>query len=285
MRTIPASAVDCVLDIRATVGEGAIWSGAMQRLLWVDIPAGRVNRFDPATGANEVWKMERPVGCVAETASGRIVAALTDGFHLLDPADGGLTPLGGPSPGDRGHRFNDGTTDPAGRFLAGTMPLGGADPNDATGTLYAFDGSEAREVMRGFHVINGLAFSPDGRTAYVSDSFAPIRTIWAFDYAVETGEWSNRRVLLDTADLPGRPDGGAVDSEGGYWMAGVGGWCLNRITPEGRVDTVVEMPVERPTRIAFGGPDLGTLFVTSIRTPGEPETRRPAGSSHCTAPG
>ena len=257
--------VDCVLDARARVGEGAIWSTAMQRLLWVDIPAGRVNRLDVTTGFNESWDMGRAVGCVAETASGQIVCALTDGYATLDPANGDISPTSGPRPEDRQHRFNDGTVDPRGRFIAGTMPLSGASDEDSDGRVYTYDGHDATEVMRGFHVINGLAFAPDGRTVYASDSYAPIRTIWAWDYEPASGAWSNRRVFFDTGQLAGRPDGGAIDSAGCYWSAGVGGWQLYRITPEGQLDMTIDMPVERPTRIAFGGSDLATLYVTSIR--------------------
>ena len=256
--------VDCVLDARARVGEGAIWSVAMQRLLWVDIPAGRVNRLDVTTGNNESWDMGRAVGCVAETASGQIVCALSDGFATLDPVSGKSGRTIGPCPEDRNHRFNDGTVDPHGRFIAGTMPLAGASNEDSDGRVYSFDGQNTTELMRGFHVINGLAFAPDGRTVYASDSYSPVQTIWAWDYEPESGVWSNRRTFFDTAELAGRPDGGATDSAGCYWSAGVGGWQLYRITPEGKLDMTIDMPVERPTRIAFGGSDLETLYVTSI---------------------
>ena len=130
MRPVP---VDVVLPIRAALGEGAIWSAATGRLLWVDITAGRVHRSDADAGTDEAWEIGRPVGCVAERADGRIVCAATDGFALLDPETGFVAPADGPAPGTRGHRFNDGATDRAGRFVAGTMPLGGPSEDDATG--------------------------------------------------------------------------------------------------------------------------------------------------------
>lgn len=256
--------VDLALDARAAIGEGALWSPARRRLLWVDIHAGEVHALDPETGRDDAWDVGLPVGCVAEGADGRIVCALTDGFSALSTGDGALERLGGPAPGAHGHRFNDGTVDPLGRFLAGTMPLGGASADDATGTLHAFDGRTSREIMAGFHCQNGLAFSPDGRTAYVSDSFVDVRTIFAHDHDPETGAWGARRVFFDTRAVAGRPDGASVDADGCYWMAGVGGWELVRLTPEGRVDRRIALPVERPTRPAFGGPDLSTLYVTSI---------------------
>ena len=255
-------AVDCVLDIRATLGEGAIWSVALHRLYFVDIPEGRLHRFDPSSGGHETWPLGRPLGCVAETETG-VIAALTDGFFHIDLPAGTERRLAGPSPAEYGHRFNDGTTDPMGRFYAGTMPLAG--PSDTPeGVLHVLDRGESRPVMDGFHTINGLAFAPDGHTAYVSDSYPAVRRIWAYDYAPATGAWTNRRVFLDTREMPGRPDGGAVDADGCYWMAGISGWQLVRITPEGKVDRIVEMPVERPTKPMFGGANLDVLYVTSI---------------------
>lgn len=261
----PGLVADCVLDAGARIGEGAIWSSREMALYWVDIPAGLLQRFDPETGVNESWDMGEPVGCFALCASGRVVVALTSGFHEFDTETGKLVRLCGPEPGQHGHRFNDGSVDAAGRFLAGTMPMSGSTEENTSGMLYSLGSDLAvQEVMGGFHTQNGLAFSPDGRTAYVSDSFATVRTIWAFDYDVDDGSWANRRVFFDTRSVAGRPDGGAVDADGCYWMAGVGGWQLVRITPQGRVDMEIPMPVEKPTRIAFGGADYRTLFVTSI---------------------
>ncbi len=166
------------------------------------------------------------------------------------------------------------------------MPLAGSSATDASGTLFSFDGSApAREVLSGFHTINGLAFAPDGRTAYVSDSFPAIRTIWAFDHDPDDGAWSNRRVFFDTRAVAGRPDGAAIDAEGCYWMAGVSGWQLVRITPGGKVDRVIPMPVERPTRPAFGGPGGATLFCTSIAVPDDPRQPQSGGVFALSVPG
>jgi sugar lactone lactonase YvrE len=122
-----------------------------------------------------------------------------------------------------------------------------------------------------------MAFSPDGRLFYWSDSDPSVQTIWVADYDPASGTLGRRRVLAKTDELAGRPDGGTIDADGCYWMAGVGGWQLVRFTPDGRVDRIVDMPVERPTKIAFGGADLKTLYVTSIsggQTPGT-EARQP----------
>ena len=117
---------------------------------------------------------------------------------------------------------------------------------------------------------NGLAFSPDQRTMYWTDTAQQL--IWAFDYDVETGVAVNRRIFFDAASLPGKPDGACIDADGGYWLACVYGWAVVRITPDGRLDQTIELPVEKPSMPAFAGPGLDTLVVTSISTGG----RRPA---------
>ncbi|PWR00448.1 SMP-30/gluconolactonase/LRE family protein [Leucothrix pacifica] len=216
-------AIDCVLDIKADIGESAVWCTETHSLFWVDIPKGTLNSFDPTTGHNQSWSMGESLGCFALTNRATIVLALASGsVYCLDVI-----------------------TDQD-------------EPEDKEAAV------NVRKIMSGFHIPNGMAFSPDGKTAYISDSFPEIRTIWAYDYDLTDGVWSNQRVFFDTKGRPGRPDGGTIDADGCYWMAGVSGWELVRITPAGKVDMVIEFPVEKPTKIAFGGDNLDTLFVTSL---------------------
>lgn len=274
--------IECVLNIKAALGEGAIWDREERALFWVDIPAGRLHRFDPVTLENRTWQMPDKIGCVALRRTGGAVVALANGFHALDFDTGDVTPICDPEPQTPGNRFNDGATDPVGRFWAGTMPKDG--PGDSPeGALYRLDpDGTAPRMGEPMWVPNGMAFSPDGRTMYLSDSYVAVRTIWAFDYDCDTGTPSNRRVFLDTHVLAGRPDGAAVDADGCYWMAGVGGWQIVRITPEGKIDRIIPMPVERPTKIAFGGDNLDIMFVTSIGpkwcTPGTLDRQPNAGA-------
>lgn len=256
--------IERVLDCRASIGEGAIWSVAEQALYWVDISRPTLNRFDPATGTNTSWEMPSAIGCFALCGDGTAVVALCEGFHHFHPDSGALRLLADPEPDKPGNRFNDGNVDSMGRFWAGTMPIAGPGETPE-GSLYCLDLDGSTRRMDGeFWVQNGLAFSPDGRTMYVSDSYAPVRTIWAFDYDLDSGVPSNRRVFFDTRNVAGRPDGAAMDVDGCYWMAGVSGGQLVRLTPQGKVDRIIEMPVEKPTRVAFGGPDLDIMYVTSI---------------------
>jgi sugar lactone lactonase YvrE len=172
-----------------------------------------------------------------------------------------------------GNRLNDGRCDPAGRFWVGSM-FERTAVERFTGLLHRLDASGTSSIVRsGLGVSNGLAFSPDGTVMYHADTFR--KTVWMFDYDPSSGKRSNERVFTDYLGLPGRPDGACVDADGCYWTACVGGGAVARISPNGDVDRVVELPVAYPTMPAFGGPGLSTLFITSLRrnarTPGDSE--------------
>lgn len=264
--------VECALQVRASTGEGPVWNGDEGALYWVDIPARLLNRFDPASGTNRSWLMPSAIGCFAFRQAGGVIAALQSGFHAVDLSSGSVTPLAEPLKDKPDCRFNDGRCDRAGRhFWAGTMAEP-PDPRRPRGAFYRFgaDGS-CTKMIDGLIVSNGLAFSPDGRTMYISDSNAAVQTIWAFDYDAEEGALRNRRVFATTHDIAGRPDGAAVDADGCYWTAANSGAQLVRYTPAGKIDRTIALPVHRPTMPCFGGGDLGTLYVTSMQPlPGEP---------------
>jgi sugar lactone lactonase YvrE len=137
--------------------------------------------------------------------------------------------------------------------------------NRAAGALYRLDHRGLQQQLDRLIVPNGLAWSPDGRTMYLSDSHPTVQTVWAFDYDVQEGRPTNRRVFIDMNRYPGRPDGAAVDADGCYWICGNDAGMVHRFTPEGRLDRSIELPVRKPAMCAFGGSNLDTLFVTSIR--------------------
>lgn len=273
-----ATRVDCVLDIRAELGECPVWSDAEQVLYWIDIYAGRLNRFDPATGANRFWQIGEPIGSFALCRGGRALLALKSGLHRFDLTSGAMSPIASPEAGIPGNRLNDGRCDRQGRFWVGSM-ADPVDPSTPRGALYRLDPSlMCTKIAEGYFVSNGLAFSPDGRTLYHSDSYPAVRTIWAWDLDPATGTIGNKRVFVDTKGMPGRPDGGAVDADGCYWMAANDGWELVRFTPAGKVDRRIALPVAKPSMIAFGGSRLDTIYVTSIRPAAGLENQPQAGS-------
>lgn len=267
--------IACVLDAKAETGEGPVWDEREQVLWWVDIPPGELHRFDPATREDTVFEMGEPIGCLAVREPGGLIVALQSGLYLFDPASGERTLIADPEPHLPDNRFNDGTTDRQGRFWAGTMPMATPGPS---GRFYRLDPDLSWHASYdGIHTTNGLAFSPDGRTMYLADTNVDVQTIWAADYDPLTGTPSNRRVFVETRGLAGRPDGGTVDAAGYYWMAAVGGWQVIRFAPDGTLDRVIDLPVERPSKPMFGGPDLDVLYLTTIAkriTPGS-EDRQP----------
>ncbi|CDS54525.1 Senescence marker protein-30 [Polaromonas sp. CG9_12] len=263
---------ELVLDARNGTGESPVWHGTEQALYWVDIPARTLCRWTPATGESRSWRAPEMLACVAPMAgSNRWIAGAESGLfqlELLDDAQLGFESLAPVSHARPGMRFNDGRCDRQGRFLAGTMLMNMAT-GASVGCVYSYQKSSGlQKLLDGFITPNGLAFSPDGRTMYLSDSHPSVQSVWAFDYDLETGTPSNRRLFIDFNPLPGRPDGAAVDADGCYWICGNDAGLIHRFTPDGKLDRSLAVPVKKPAMCAFGGAGLDTLFVTSIRPEG-----------------
>lgn len=262
------------LDARALLGECPLWSAAEQVLYWVDISARRIHCFNPATGQDRQWETPCEPGCIGLAASGGLVAALRDGFYRLDTNDGRLRQIA-EAPGlpydPATMRFNDGRCDAAGRFWAGAM----YEPRTAEAAgVFVLERGRVREgwgpaQAAGVKVSNGLAFPPDGRFVYQSDT--PNHLIYRLPFDLATGKVGAREVFARCAanrtdpGYGGRPDGAAIDSEGNYWSAQYEGARVLRFSPSGEVTGVVHVPARRTTMIAFGGADLKTLYITTAR--------------------
>lgn len=261
------SPFECVLDVRASLGECPVWSIDEQVLYWVDINAPSLNRFDPGTRVNVAWPMPSSIGSFALRAQGGFVAALRDGIWLVDRA-GRLGDRMTEAPYDPlHHRFNDGRADRAGRFWAGTM---NERRDAASGALYCLDRYfTLTTVLDGVTISNGLAWSPDDRTLYHADTMT--RTISGYAFDAGSGAVSGKRTFAYFENERDRPDGAAVDSEGCYWTAFYRGGKLARLSPAGERLAEYAVPAMCPTMCAFGGPDLRTLYVTSARQMREPE--------------
>ena len=258
---MPDAPFRCVLDLKASLGECPTWSVAEQALYFVDINAPSLVRFDPATGAHRAMPMPASIGSFGLRASGGFVVALRDGVWLAR-ADGTLERRLAAAPYDpHHHRFNDGRCDREGRFFAGTM---NEDRDAPSGVLYRVDANGALvPVIADITISNGLAWSPDGRTMYHSDT--PAHIIRAYDYDTATGTPRNGRVFAQWTGETDRPDGGVVDRDGNYWSAFYRGGRIVKLTPGGATLAEYPVPATCPTMCAFGGPDLRTLYVTSAR--------------------
>ncbi|WP_411340489.1 SMP-30/gluconolactonase/LRE family protein [Sphingopyxis sp. J-6] len=252
--------VDLLLDAGALLGESPRWHAAEARLYWVDIEGRKIHRTDPVTGADEVMLLGQQVGCIAPRAGGGLVAALEDGCALIDAWGAAPRPFGPAVLADRPEqRFNDGCVDAAGRLWVGSLTNDKANP---AATLYRLDPDGSLiEIFGGLTTSNGAAFSPDGRIFYHADT--PTHAVRAYDVDPATGTLGEGRIFHQFEYGNGRPDGAAVDAEGCYWSALWDGWRVVRLSPAGEIVHTVDLPVQRPTMIAFGGADMRTAFVTS----------------------
>lgn len=263
--------VGTVTSLRSRIGESPLWSAVEQVLWWVDIDGCALHRLDPASGDVASWTAPERLACIGLHEAGGFVAGLETGIFHLRPQAGGtldavrLAAVTHPQPA---MRFNDGRCDRAGRFWSTTM-VRDTSLGAAAGALFRFDAHGlSAPLVTGLVTGNGLAFSPAGETLYLSDSHPSVQRIWAFDLHAD-GALSNRREFVDMNAYPGRPDGAAVDADGCYWTCATDVGALLRFTPAGVLDRALRLPVGKPTMCAFGGADLGDLYVASIR-PAQP---------------
>jgi sugar lactone lactonase YvrE len=273
------------------LAEGPVWDSDPGVLRWVDILAGQVHSFDPSAGTHDWFGVGDCVGCVGLTSSGTsLILALSGGFarYSLDPATevtARLTPLAPSFSVDRTIvRFNDGKPDPWGSFWAGTVPLVEGQPG---GALYKLTpGGAVSTLIPEVGLSNGLDWTDDCRTFYYADSTAGLVDAFACD--PDTGDLQpleTRRRFLTIPEAEGVPDGLTLDGDGCLWLAVWGSGEVRRYTPDGRLDTVVRLPVTQVTCPAFAAD--GTLYITTARenfTPAQREAEPHAGDIFACTP-
>lgn len=260
--------IELVLDADATIGEALLWEPEARLFYWIDVKAPALHSLDPVSRAQKSWALPADIGAFALMRDGdAALVALRTGLFVLSLDDGSLENVASPPYDPMLHRFNEGACDAAGRFWVGTMfdPLPGHEHHPAEpATLSSWtsaDGLLIRPDAAELH--NGMAWSPDGSIFYLSHSQQ--QAVYTFPFDSAAGRLGARR---DFARIPkplGLPDGAAVDVEGAYWCALHGGGRLHRYAPDGTLLREIVLPVSQPTMCAFGGPDLGTLYVTSAR--------------------
>ena len=257
------------------LGESPCWLPDERALLWVDIPGHALHEWRPADGRHRHWSLASEPGCVAPLPGGALLLAARDGLWRFDRGRGDRQRLAAPPYDPAVQRFNDGKCDPQGRLWVGTICDDRSRPEAA---LYRWADGRLDRMAGGITVSNGLAWSPDGRTMYWSDTAAHV--VHALDFDGHDGSLSRRREFARFAPKPddgglagygGRPDGAAVDVEGAYWVAMFEGQRLLRLSPAGRVLQEVALPVRCPTMPCFGGDDLRTLFLTTSRKQRPPD--------------
>ncbi len=259
MTAIYSAEFEVAVAPAAQLGEGPRWDAATQTLLWVDVVAKLVHRYDPATGKNTTLQVADVVSLALPHSRGGIVIGLPDGLHHHDGEHSTL--LAPIEPEQPTTRTNDGACDAAGRLWVGTMPF---DERSPVAGLYRVDADlSVTTMLTGTTISNGLGWSPSGTRFYFIDS--PTCAIDVFDFDVTSGTLENRRALA-TVEVEGAvPDGLNVDAEGCVWVALHGGWGLRRYSPEGELLAELRLPIARITSCCFGGPELRDLYVTTRR--------------------
>lgn len=251
--------VEHLLSSGNKLGEGPLWNSHEKTLYWVDIEGESFHRYYPETEKQESFQVGQPIGCLAFRAKDGLLLALRDGFGYWDLKKGTLEIIANPIEDRDNTRFNNGKADRKGRMWAGTLS------EDNQNCLYRLDPDGSIHTMeRGITISNGIGWSPDDKTMYYTDS--PLRVIYAYDFDLSSGEIKNRRDFIRVPITEGFPDGLTVDSEGFIWSAKWDGWRITRYDPDGKVERVVNMPVQRPTSCTFWGENLDQLYITSAWT-------------------
>lgn len=251
--------IETVADVGNTLGEGVIWNPREQAIYWADSKGKpRIQRCDSKTGAIDEWAMPDLLGSFVFRETGGAVAGLKSGFHFVDLETGATELIHDPEPDLADNRLNDGKCDRRGRYWCGSLDDGGP----GGGSLYRLDPDlTCHKMDSGVTVSNGIAWSPDNKTMFYSDSRG--RECYNFDFDIDTGAINNKRVFTSTIDIPGRIDGATVDADGYYWCAHIGDWQIAKYDPAGQIVDTVRLPVKYPTMCSFGGPNLDILYVTS----------------------
>jgi L-arabinonolactonase len=245
---------------RCRGGENPLWSPAEEALYFIDNVGRRAHRYSTVTGATTTWDLPDVITSLALCASGGVVVSLRSELHHLDTDSGELRELFR-LPLPRVCAFNDGKVDRRGRWFVGACTTNVREPT-TDGGVYRMQAGIVDRLDGDIHFSNGPAWSPDDRTFYFADSWR--RAVYAYDYDIATGSISGRRVFARTHDLGGRPDGATVDADGLLWTAVYESGAVVAFTPDGQVERVVELPTPLVSSVAFGGPELDRLFVTTI---------------------
>ncbi len=269
----------CVWDLKATLGEGPVWSAKDHAIWFVDIKGLKIHRYDVAIGSKQSFNAPSPCGFLAPKKRGGFIVGCKTGLYDFDPKTGHFTLLTHVEPGLPTNRLNDGYVDHHGRLWFGSMD---DDEEKPSGKLYRYDARGLKVMDDDYVITNGPAVSPDGKTLYHNDTLKKI--IYAFDLS-DDGHLSNKRVFAQLdRNMPtevaspvcyagefetrsqhgeGYMDGPIVDSAGQVWVGLFFGWGVNCYAPDGRLIRKVSFPVSNITKIAFGGHDLKTVYATT----------------------
>ncbi len=257
------AAIRCIWDAKATLGEGPVWVARENSVYWVDIKSNSLfcHSLD-GSSVQQTWQLPEQLTSLVPRKGGGFIGTTRHSFATVvinqARSEVFLSMIDSPTPEASHNRFNDGKTDPAGRFWAGSMD---DDEQLATGHLYYLDHNRKVTLKDSDYIItNGPAFSPDGSTMYHTDTLSKL--IYSFDLSPE-GDTTNKKEFIRLSGDEGYPDGMTVDSEGCLWVCLFDGWGINRYSPDGQLIDFIDMPVANITSCTFAGKNLDQLFITT----------------------
>jgi len=249
----------CIAQVQATLGEGPVWSAAGSVLWFVDIKQHHIHRYDPRDGSVQTFSVPDQPGFALPCRSGGLIVGMPGGLFRFSPETGELSRLHTLEADRPGNRLNDGHADAAGRLWFGSMHDA---ESENSGALYCLADGVISRHDDGICITNGPVLSPDGARLYHTDTLG--RTIHVFDVDA-AGTLSGKRLFTTVPEAHGYPDGSAIDAEGCLWVSYFQGWAIRRFSPQGELLQTIDMPVANVTKVAFGGDDLRTAYVTTAR--------------------
>ncbi len=254
---------EVVLPHRCLLGEGPVWDANRKAILWIDILRGEIHEYSPQSQRHNIIAINQLIGAVVICRDGNLLAALKNGFGFVNRETGEVNMIDNPESNVPGNRFNDGKCGPDGRFWAGTMSH---TDEPEMGSLYVFGTDHTvNKKISNVSISNSLAWSADHKTFYYIDT--PTFTVASYNYDKKRGEISEKKIIINIDKEDGSPDGMTIDNQGMLWMAHWDGWQITRWEPNtGKKLLSIPLPVARVTSCAFGGDDLGDLYITSAST-------------------
>lgn len=252
--------IEVVVPHTCLLGEGPVWDVENQRILWIDILRGDIHQFFPETKQFKTFNTGKLIGAIALRSKGSLIAALQNGFALIDMEKEQIEIIKDPEAHLANNRFNDGKCDPLGRFWAGTMSL---SEEPGAGNLYTLEKElSVSKKIEGVTISNGMAWSKDHTTFYYIDT--PTSEVVAYNFDKWNGNISDKKTIIKISKEDGNPDGMTIDSEGMLWIAHWDGWQVTRWDPNtGRKIYHISLPVAKVTSCTFGGANLDDLYITT----------------------
>ena len=246
-------------DRPCELGEGPLWHPGIGQLFWFDI-LGKKLLSRTAQGPLS-WSFSECVSAAGWIDNRRLLIGSETALSVFDTASGTSERIAQLDADNPLTRSNDGRADPWGGFWIGTM---GKRAEKGAGAIWRYYRRELRQLFAPITIPNAISFTPDGRFAHFADSAE--RKVWRVGLDDRDG-WPGREPapFIDLAGQAGAPDGAVCDAEGNLWLAEWGAARVACYDREGQFRRAVGVGGRHSSCPAFGGPGLGTLFVTTAR--------------------